>query len=137
MAVLDNIKRLLKEDYKKEYQDLIATLASTLNPFMEQVTLAFDGDIDFNNLKMETLKVTVKVDASGTPIIGDKIKITNKNRISGVICINARNLDNYTNYPSGTPFLSTTISNQIITVNNITNLTANQKYEITLLIIPS
>jgi len=134
MADLENIKRILREDYKSEDRDMINKLAGTLNPFMEQVTRAFDGDIDFSNLRQEIIVATFKVDANGTPLVGDKVKVGLTTRVQGLICVNVRNLDNATNYPTGTPFLSTENSGQIIKINNITNLTANERYELTLLV---
>lgn len=134
MAELENIKRILADDFSNEDRDLINRLAGVLNPFMEQVIQAFDGQVNFDNLNQQLQKVTVKVNSSGTPTVGSKIKFNVTGRFNGAVCINARNLDTPTNYATTTPFLSTTTENNIMTVNNITGLTADERYELTLII---
>jgi len=131
---LDNIRRILREDYPKDSQETIERLAGILNPFMEQITRALDKQLDFNNLAQELKTFNVEVASDGSIIEGGKIKLALSGRIAGVSCINARNLTNVSHYPESQPFLSTTTTGSIMTVNDITGLQANERYEITIII---
>ena len=134
MAKLSNIRRILREDYPSDSQETIERLAGILNPFMEQITRAFDKQLDFTNLAQEIIKFTAKTDSNGTPIEGGKIKLSLSGRIAGVTVLNARNLDNVSHYPDSQPFLSTSTTAGIMTVNNITGLQTNERYELTILV---
>ena len=131
---LDSIKRIIREDYPKEDRQTIEKLAGILNPFLEQIAQAFDQQIDFNNLAQEIKTFNVKIEANGVPIEGKKVKLSQNGRVMGVSCINARNLDNITLYPTNQPFISQATTNKIMNISNITGLQANVKYELTIIL---
>lgn len=134
MAKLDNIKRIVREDYPKDDRQTIEKLAGTINPFMEQVIEGFDGQIDFNNLAQEIVTFNVKVDANGIPTEGKKVKLGQNTRVIGTSCIDARNLDNVSHYPTNSPFISRTSTNGIMNISNISGLQTGERYSLTIIV---
>jgi len=57
MAKVNNIKRLVAEDFDQDYQDLVRQIAYTTNPFFEQITQAFNKSIDFENLNQDLVTI--------------------------------------------------------------------------------
>lgn len=130
-----DFKRIAKEDFNSEDRGLVEKLALPINSFFEQVRNALNGDIDFQNLNQKIVTLRVRVDASGNPVVLTKFKSEINGRALGIICINAVNNTNATNYPTGTPWISYTENSALITVNNITNLAQDDVYTLTLLMI--
>lgn len=137
MAIPPNFSRLDKGDFKKEYQDLVDRLGYILNPFMEQTNKAFKGKIDFQNLNQQIFTINVIVDASGTPVQKTQYKSTLNTKVFGVSVLSATNSTSPSSYPSATPFVSFTQAEDIVTINNISGLTANNKYSLNILSIGS
>lgn len=130
---VNNLKRIVAEDFESDDQDLIRKLSFSLNPMLEQITQAFNKNIDFDNLNMEIMYLTVEVDSTGIPKSSTFIKNPLKTRIRGVTVINAENQSN-SNLLTGSPFIAYTLVANGITVNQITGLSANCKYRLTLII---
>jgi hypothetical protein len=135
MARPIDFKRIAKEDFNSDERGLVEKLALPINSFFEQVRNALNNDIDFQNLNQKTIALKVRVDANGIPVVLTKFKSDINGRALGIICINAVNNTNPTNYPTGTPWINYTENSSLITVNNITNLVQNDVYTLTLLII--
>lgn len=136
MGRLDNVRRILREDFDKEYQDMIDKLAYTLNSFMDQVVAQVNGNIDFTNLNQELVTFTMTVDANGTPVGNNLFKVS-QTGIAGFIVINAVNKTDSTSYPTHTPMIFGVTSGSTVKVNKIKGLTANEKYELTVMVIGS
>jgi hypothetical protein len=134
MPQLDNIRRILKEDYPKKYHDVIDKLAFTLNRFMDQVVGTMNGNIDFDNLNQEVTTFSMTVDSSGTPVGNNLFKVTQTN-VAGFIVISAVNRTDGSLFPTSTPFISATRSKLVVKVNNISGLQADNKYDFTVMII--
>lgn len=134
MAKVTNLKRLSKDDFPTESHELVDKLAFALNPFLEQVASAFNKNIDFDNLNMQFINLETEVDNNGKPKLNQEIKPTLKSRVRGIICASAQNLRD-TTYPTGTPFLSYTVNNGVITITNITNLPANKRFILSIILI--
>lgn len=134
MAKVTNIKRISKDDFNQEDQELVGRLAFALNPFLEQVTAAFDKGIDFNNLNQDFIFLETEVDSNGKPKLNFEIKNTLKTRVRGVYCVGANNLTDRS-YPTSAPFITYTIENNVITILNITGLPANKRFRLSIIII--
>ena len=50
MANVTNLKRLVKEDFAAEDQALVDRLSFSINPLIEQLSNAFNKNIDFQNM---------------------------------------------------------------------------------------
>jgi len=131
MAQLQNIKYLRKEDFSKEARDIVDQMASSINPFMQDVQAAFDGQIDTSNTINEIKIFDVIVDTNGLPLTRTSIKFKNNHKVIGTICVNDENLTDNT-YVSNTPFISYNLNKDQLIIEHITGLTANKKYRLTI-----
>ena len=132
MAKLDNVRRIVKEDYDPIYRDLIDRLGFILNSFMEQTTTEMNGKLDFTNLNQDIITFRVSIDSSGVPI-GSGLLRTTTIGVQGLQVVKAVNIDNSTVFPTGTPFISFVASPvvNVLKMTNITGLKASDKWEIT------
>lgn len=134
MPRIDSVKRIKIEDFPEDQQELGARIAEIYNFFAEQVTNTLNGNVDFENVTDSILTFEVTVNSSGTPI--DNNRFLARTGLQGVTVINAANLTNSVTFPTGTPFISFTSSGTgIYTINNISNLPANNKFRLTLRLI--
>lgn len=132
---LDNIKKIIAEDFKEEDRDLIARLGSILNKFMDDVYNLSNNRINFDNLSQEVVTIRATVDASGIPTTSLKFSSNKVNRAQGGVVINYKNLSNSINYPTSMPGISfVPVSTNLYKINHIIGLQANEKYELKILI---
>lgn len=131
---IDNVNQIRSEDYPEEYEDLLDQLGETINPFMQQVQELSDGRVDFPN-RVEVLRtIEITVDSNGNPVLNNRIN-AEKTGVRGISVIRAINLTNNTVFPTSHPFVSfTPVGGDIIQINNITGLPANQRFRLTLVI---
>ena len=135
MAKIDNVKRIIKEQFDPEYHNLITKLGYVLNTFMEQATDEINGGLNFDNLNRDIVKVRFAVDANGEPLRSNKIRVNNVRNIEGTNVIRARNLDDTGTYVITQPHISFVSTGNLITVQNITGLQVGEEYELTIEII--
>ena len=136
MATVPDIKRLRAEDFPEDQQELVSKLAFALNSFMDQTVALLDGNLDSANIAREIKDINFTTDGSGAPSsLPLKITTSLNRKPVGVICIKAENLTNTLTYPSGAPWVSWTLSGGVISITNITNLTAGEKWRLRLMII--
>jgi len=134
-------KRLYEKDFDEEYQQLVSDLAATINTSFENVYLALSNRLSFtDNFSSNIIDVNIEVDSNGVITSGNTFKInklsdTNITRVLGLQVINASNLSNNGEFPTGTPFISFRQSEDSIFINNITGLPKNTKFRITVLTI--
>jgi len=133
MSEIKNVRKILAQDYDEEYREPIGKMAEILNSFMVDVTNTMNGNVDFENLNQQYKVFKITVDASGNATTGNKIRLDRRYNVIGTTCIRARNLTSG-DYPQGTPFVSWTVNNYIMTINNITNLQADETYELSIII---
>lgn len=135
MAQIDNLRRIIAEDFDEQDRQLVSKLGGNLNQFMEQVYEAFQGNIDFTNTNEELASYDVTVDGSGSPTTTNKFR-SDLTRIEGVQVIRATNLSNPATYPTTAPFLSfTPEGGGIFRVDNVTGLTSGDNWRLRLRII--
>ena len=137
MGKLDNVKRVVKEDYDAKYHGLIDKLAFVLNSFMEQVTSEVNGNLDFSNLKQDSVKVKFTVDSSGVPT-GNGLLRTSIASPTGFQVIKAVSSDNPTTvFPTSQPFITFTsgTGGSVVKITRITGLPADIPFELTIIAI--
>jgi hypothetical protein len=138
---LPAFRRIITEDYPVQYREVISKLAYSLNSFMDTVNIALNSNLSVNdNTTSVQKKITVIVNASGTPISGGTVATGLSGQCGGTRVIAAVNNTLVTAYPTGTPFISftnNTTSSNSIAINNITNLKANNSYTLTVIFDPS
>lgn len=131
MSKISNIKRLIKEDFAQKDQDLIDKLAYVLNPFLDQVTKAFNKGINIDNLSREFVYATV-VNTAGILAPSVQIKTKLASKMIGINVIKADNTTNPGTYPTNAIGLSWTVEKDIITLNKVTGIQDGQKYNLVL-----
>lgn len=130
-------KRLIRrEDYPEQAGDVIESLGQVLNIFMEEVIEGFEGRLDYNNLNQSLRQINIVVDADGNPNTRTEFRslLTDGTRAGGITCIRAQNLSNPSTVPTGTPFITFTEDNNVIRIQNVTNLQENERYLLNLLV---
>jgi len=135
MAKINNIKRIIAEDFPKEDRVLIEKLSYVLNNFMSEVVNAFDKNINFSNLNQEIISIVAQVDQNGNPINSISFQ-TSVSNIQGLIVINALG-SNSSTLVTSSPFItySPTSTSKVYSISNIKGLVANSKYTLKVLII--
>lgn len=137
MAKLPSFKRIIKEDFAAEEQNLISKLGFLVNSAFDSVFSAFDKNITIvDNLNQDLIDVDVTVDASGNPKLPLEIRTRLRSNCKGIQVVRLDNLSNPTSLPNTAPFVyfnQGTQTNVNITV--IKGLTADVKYRLKLLLI--
>ena len=135
MAKISNFRRVSKEDYSQEDQEVAERLAFNLNPFMQEVTDVINGGLDFENLKANIFTISISVDVNGKPIGTDQFNTQGIENSQGMQVISARNQTNLASYVDGQPFISfTPQGNSIVKIHKISNLTANNTYLLNIIV---
>ena len=132
MARLNNVQRILPEDFPEEDRATVSQLAGIVNYFMTQTVDIVNGRLDYDNINKQVITFEVTVDANGNPV--QTLNFTAESGVIGGVVLNAQNLSNTAVYPTSLPFVSFNAlqQNKLYRVNNITGLQANNKYLITL-----
>jgi hypothetical protein len=130
-----SIRRIKKEDFPEDAQQLIDKLGYILNPFMDEVINLFKKNIDFSNLKESLLSVTVKTDTTGKVVGKPTVKSTFIPQ--GLICINVTNSKNPTEIILSSPYISFTVNNAgAIEILHVSGLSVNSEYLVRFIAIP-
>jgi hypothetical protein len=123
------------EDYDEKDRAVVEKIAASVNPFMEDVYRQLNGALNTDNMTRQITVIDVKMNASGQVVNRPQIKLNLKARLVGLNVIAAQNMTNATTYPTGTPFVSYSIVDGLVTIANITGLQASSKYRLTVEII--
>lgn len=135
---LPSFKRLYESDFEEEDQELIKLLASSYNVDMENLYLALSKRVSLNDNIQCTIKtVTTAVDSNGIPVDAVSFQVDREGgtqavtKIIGCQVLAAVNATNATNYPTGTPFISFSQNERIVTIEHIAGLPANDVFDLT------
>lgn len=125
--------RIKTNDFPQDQKELADTLGGILNPFIDKLVIGFNKNFTVDdNLPFEFKELDISVDALGVPL-KNNILTTNLKNIKGYICINVIDINNTGLYPSATPFLSTEITGNTISIRNISGLPTGATYRLVLL----
>lgn len=130
-----DLKRITKEDFPAEYQQLIEKLAFPLNSHMEQVRNLFNKGIDFENLTQELITLKFQTNENSKPINALSFKSNLRNRIKGIVVCSANITSSNNTYLQAAPFISFSQNTSIVSVLNISGLAPETSYEFLLLTI--
>lgn len=127
---IDNVRRIVIEDYPKESRETVAKLAEILNSFMDQIVDLSQGKIDFDNLNRTLIFADLSVNADFVPVGVAQIN-TKLNTYSGVNIVNVQSLSGGPNTVSA-PYLDCTYQgNGIVKINKIYGLPVGKKCRVT------
>lgn len=124
-----DLKRIVKEDFDSEYQQLIEKLSFPLNSHMEQVRNLFNKNINTDNLARELITLQVQTNASGQPINKLSFKSKLKDRVRGINIISGNILSSNTTYMTQAPFITFSQNGEIVNILYIAGLAPETRYE--------
>jgi hypothetical protein len=130
MGKLQGFRRLYKQDFDQQYGDLIDGLSPALNTGVEVLYQALNKNLDLaNNIRCTVRDVSVIVNASGVPKSITSIALDVKNApVIGCQVISAQNVTNSSTFPTGQPFISFSQKSDVLIINNVTGLQADNQY---------
>lgn len=132
---LEGFKRILTEDLPAESRQLADKLASTLNPFAEQVITALNGRLNItDNINQVYKELTIDLNSDGTPKVQTAFKSDLIGRCKGIDIQYLENVTNVNTYPTAAPFITWVDNNSIIIIKHVTGLQANNKWKMRLLL---
>lgn len=135
MAKLQSFKRIIVEDFDAKDRAMVGKLAYAINIFAEDVLNSFNNNISIeDNLNITKKDFTVIVDGSGNVIGNASLKTGLSHSCQGITVIKATNLTVPANIPTGTPFITFSENSGLITISNVTNLTATNQYKLKLVL---
>ena len=126
---LDNIKRILVEDFNQKDREMVERLSYVINAFMEQVVDLSDRQVDLTNLKDDIVTFKIEVDADGLPVGNDKFK-SRVVRPIGLSVINVSS-DESVVMPIATPLIEFTSSSDIVRIKRMSGLLEGVEYMLT------
>lgn len=125
--------RIKTNDFPEEQKQLADTLGGILNPFVDNIVIAFNKNFTVDdNLPFEFKTVDIQVDGTGTPIKNGNL-VTGLKNFKGYICINVLDINSTGIYPTATPFLSTEVVGFNVSIRNIAGLPSGNTYRLILL----
>lgn len=126
---LPNFRRLFKNDYPKEFQDLIDQLSVSINVGIETLYDALNKRLTFRDNFAGTFKeITVSVDANGKPKNQILFKMDVDGKVDGLITLYVSNITNPNNYVASGVYISWTQTQNGVLINNIKGLYPNDEY---------
>ena len=132
MGLLQNFKRLYKNDFPQQYQSLMDQLSNIINPNTEAVYQTLANNVNLaNNIYGQVATFTTQVTSSGAPSQALSFVSTVPTSILGMVVLNAVSSGSPTVYPTGGIFCSFTQNGQTITINNITGLPTGTSFTLT------
>lgn len=134
---LDNVKRIIVEDFGKDDQEIASRIGTVLNSFMEQVVNTVNGNISIENTDREFITLTkVNVTSAGVPI--QKLQFSSsKSNYNSHNVINVVNTSNPAKLLNSRPYVTfASQGNGLYTVRHITGLVSGDEYLIKLELIP-
>ena len=127
---LPSFRRIIKTDYDEKYQDLVETLAVSINYGIDSLYEALNKKVSLKYNILGTVKdVTVQVDSSGKPIKAAGFKLDFTNKVAGVFVGKAENLTNSNNYPASV-FIHWTQNGDNVQINNVAGLSPGESYKL-------
>lgn len=130
---LQNVRRIVLEDYPEDVRPTVEKLALILNSFMDGVNEMSNHKVDYDNLYREIVKIKVVVDTNGVPTKPLQFSTAIAPRAHGGTVLAVSNITSPTALLSGTPFVNFySTQDYLYRITQITGLIANNTYEITL-----
>lgn len=127
-------KKLIAEDFAPEDRPIIERIGATINNYLDELNIAMSKNINITDNLNQELKILNNVsiiNANGDLANPLKIKHGLKTRVNGIIVIRAIG----SVFADSQPFMSFSEQDNIITVENIKGLPANQQFQLVILII--
>lgn len=130
---LPSFKRLIKSDYKPEFQALIELLSFSINNGIEVLYQALNRSVSLkDNIACTVKDVIIEVDSSGVPKSRTSFGLDTSGRVIGVVVLNAVASKNPLLTPTSGVFVSFSQENRTVTINSVVGLPSDQQFTLTL-----
>lgn len=135
-------KRLFKTDFDQDFQPFIEKLGNLINPILESVTIALNGNLTLrDNSLCQIVEMTIVMTANGIPN-PKTVKLDNKiKEIEGTQVIQVKYIPKPSDtvktnvFPTATPFISYEVdSDRNFKITNIAGLPINNTFTIKFII---
>ena len=133
MAKIPDLKRIAKEDFSSEDQELVGKLGFIINSFHEQVRNALNKNLTIDNLSQEVKTLEFTTGENGQPLNKLTFKSGLTTNLQGIIVLRLVITSSNTSYPSQMPIISWAQNDSLVTITNIGGLIAETKYKLTIL----
>lgn len=128
-------KKIVKEDFNKKDQSIIDKLGFIINPAFQQLASILSRNITWeDNIACVVKTITVTVDSTGKPTTTTSFLVDLKTTCQNLFVTRATNQTVSTHYPTAAPFVSWSQNGNTITINNVSGLQANEKYQLRIII---
>lgn len=148
MAKLGSFRRIYKQDYEPQFQDMIETLSITVNDSFDSVFQALTNQITLaDNINCTLTTFTATLNSDTTPLSGVTIKLNSyQKNVNGIIVLNA-SCTAQGIFPTSTPYIDYTINQTnppsktgvtpplTLNVNRIIGLPVGRTFNITALVL--
>lgn len=129
---LNNVSRIIVEDFPQKDRETVAKLAAILNIFMDQVVELSRKNVNFDNLNRSLVTIDITVDASGKPMGVSQIN-TNLSTYRGKQIVDVQSLKAGVANVISTPYLDCTPQGSgIVKINKFYGLPVNTKVRVTI-----
>lgn len=129
---LPSFRRLFSSDFPAQFKQLIDTLGVSLNNGIDVLYQTLNNGVTLEENISGTVKnITLTVDANGIPTQNSTIKLNSANKVTGCVVLNALNQTSSGIFPLAAVFISWSQASNVLNINKITGLQANQSYTLT------
>lgn len=131
MKLSNTTRRIVTEDYPKEYRQLIDKLGFTINPFFNSLVDIFNKKISFtDNFNAQIIELELTAPVSTT------IKNPLNTNVGSIIVLKISNLTDSSALLTTAPFVEfNTLQDNQVQIRNITGLSSNNKYLVKMLLL--
>lgn len=133
---LSFLRRLVKEDFSQQYQDMVGKIASILNPALEQLNLCLQNNITWtDNFAATVITMAITVDANGIPTNPTTFLSKLPSQTQHCFVTRAVSVANPgTSFVTAAPFVDFVDNSGTVTVAHVTGLPANTTFTLTLIV---
>ena len=136
---IQSMRRLAREDFQEKDRELVDKLSFSITPILENIILALTKNLNFDNLAWEYSEFVCDTDATGNLLNAVQVRTMVKDRVKGIVCINAQNLTSSAAFVTGAPFIGFSedlnATGRLLTVTGVTGLRPSSRYRLYVIII--
>ncbi len=129
---LPSYRRILKTDFKEEYQELVDKLSVSINHGFDSLYDALNKKLNFkDNISSTISTFDVTVDSTGKPTQSTQFKLdASQSTLEGLIVIQAYGAKDPTILPNSGLSIDFARNEKYVVINNIKGLITNVPYRI-------
>lgn len=134
MAKLSSYSRIISTDYETDQQPIIEKLGGQINGNFDPIYSALSNRLTFEDNFLSTVReVEVTLGANGVPLQRTSFSLSNNLPVKGLIVLSVVNRTSAAVFPTGAPFISFSQNANLLYIDHITGLVANNRYTIRIL----